>query len=925
MDWKPDPAGLSQLIQLLKDAMSPNNVVRQQVQQQLSAFMNNPDYNNYLAYIFTFMTDVDAAVRANGGLQLKNNVRNHYQSFPPPTREYITACAFQALTDAQDIVKATAGTILTTIVSNDASQLSQILPKLMELIENPDIRIVEGAFGALAKICEDSARTLHEDPGNALYVILPKFISFFASPSIKVRVAAINCVNQFVLLKSEALMNNMETYVNALYQRTSDQSEDVRKAICAALVMILEVRSDILMAQLPNVIEFMLYCTREGEEEVALEACEFWLAFAEQDELQPYLQPYLPKLIPVLLKGMVYSEEDIAILDVGEDANVPDRDQDIRPQHYKAKTHKLDFTTDPANPAVTNSNAPNSNSNANPSGSNPEEEDDEDDFDDEEDDDDVYGEWNLRKCSAAALDVLATVFGNSLLEVLLPLLKEELFHAEWERRECGILALGAIAEGCIQGMEPHLPTLVPHLTNTLNDAKPLVRSITCWTLGRYSRWIVHPPANQGMDLATHKKQYFEPLVLGLLKMILDNNKRVQEAACSAFATLEEEAQTELVPYLLPVLQALSHAFTKYQHKNLLILYDAVGTLADSVGQALNTEEYINIIMPPLIQKWRDLPDDSRDLFPLLECLSSIATALGHGFLRFAPPVWQRCLNLVHSNLQRWQLKVQYPDQYELDQDFRDFMIVALDLLSGVAQGLNTAVEPLVGGSNPPLLPMLAICMKDPVAEVRQSAYALLGDLAISAFPHIKPHLHAFLPELVTQIDPNTEPVNLSVCNNAAWAAGEIALQYGSEMAPFVNPLLQRLIPLLTSQSTIARTLVENAAITIGRLGVVCPEVVAPHLGTIAMPWCVALSRIRDNLEKESAFLGFCKMIEANPTGLIKDFVYFCDAVLRWERTSPELNEYFRKLLTGYKGMMGEQWGPYVATFPERIREGLQQR
>lgn len=51
------------------------------------------------------------------------------------------------------------------------------------------------------------------------------------------------------------------------------------------------------------------------------------------------------------------------------------------------------------------------------------------------------------KCSAAALDVLANVFKDDLLPVLLPILKETLFHADWEIKESGILALGAIAEG----------------------------------------------------------------------------------------------------------------------------------------------------------------------------------------------------------------------------------------------------------------------------------------------------------------------------------------------------------------------------------------------------------------------------------------------------------------------------------------------
>ena len=50
----------------------------------------------------------------------------------------------------------------------------------------------------------------------------------------------------------------------------------------------------------------------------------------------------------------------------------------------------------------------------------------------------------------------------------------------------------------------------------------------------------------------------------LLKRILDGNKRVQEAACSAFATLEEEACTELVPYLGFILETLVYAFGKYQ-------------------------------------------------------------------------------------------------------------------------------------------------------------------------------------------------------------------------------------------------------------------------------------------------------------------------------------------------------------------------
>ncbi len=82
----------------------------------------------------------------------------------------------------------------------------------------------------------------------------------------------------------------------------------------------------------------------------------------------------------------------------------------------------------------------------------------------------------------------------------------------------------------------------------------------------------------------------------------------------------------------------------------MILYDAIGTLADSVGHHLNKQEFIELLMPPLIQKWNELKDEDKDLFPLLECLSSVATALHSGFLPYAEPVFQRCVSLVEKTL-----------------------------------------------------------------------------------------------------------------------------------------------------------------------------------------------------------------------------------------------------------------------------------
>lgn len=481
----------------------------------------------------------------------------------------------------------------------------------------------------------------------------------------------------------------------------------------------------------------MLLRTQDQDESVALEASEFWLTLADQPICKEVLAPHMAKLVPVLINGMRYSEIDIILLkgDVEEDEMIPDREEDIKPRFHRARTHGAKQGQE-------------------------HEADSEDEDDDGLDDENSLSEWNLRKCSAAALDVLANVFREECLPIVLPILKETLFHPTWEIKESGILALGAIAEGCMSGMIPHLPELIPFLIQCLSDKKALVRSITCWTLSRYAHWVVSQP----------HEQYLKPLMEELLKRILDANKRVQEAACSAFATLEEEACTELVPYLGFILKTLVFAFSKYQHKNLLILYDAVGTLADSVGHHLNKPEYINILMPPLIEKWNLLQDDDKDLFPLLECLSSIATALQSGFLPYCEPVYRRCISLIQQTLN--QDIVNNSNTGRFEQPDKERMIVALDLLSGLAEGLDKHIETLVVNSN--IMQLLYQCMQDCMPEVRQSSFALLGDLTKACFQHVAPFMQDFFPILGQNLNPDF----ISVCNNATWAIGEIAMKLG---------------------------------------------------------------------------------------------------------------------------------------------------
>jgi transportin-1 len=111
-----------------------------------------------------------------------------------------------------------------------------------------------------------------------------------------------------------------------------------------------------------------------------------------------------------------------------------------------------------------------------------------------------------------------------------------------------------------------------------------------------------------------------PILEGLLRLCLDKNKEVQKSGCSALVTIEEDAKEALIPFLDPIIATLSKAFLLYQRKNLLILYDTIGTLAEAVGNALNQPKYIGTIMPLLLQKYDQCEDDNFDLFSILEVI-----------------------------------------------------------------------------------------------------------------------------------------------------------------------------------------------------------------------------------------------------------------------------------------------------------------
>ncbi|KAL8779958.1 MAG: hypothetical protein Q9194_001177 [Teloschistes cf. exilis] len=877
MAWRPEQGSMQQLVGYLKDALSGHDQNAQRyATMMLGQAKSSPATANYLAYILSdgpIFQDLGLSpadnilVRSSAAINLKNTIRAHCKAFPQSNMIYIRSAVLSTLQDPVSQIRNFAGSVLSEIVQKGGILAwPELLPELLALAGNDSSSVTndaqEGAMSALAKICEDNKQSLEKDyhGQRPLTIILPKLLDITSSPSAKVRAFALASINAFLPQLSQAVGNSLDSILARLFHLADDPSDSVRRNVCRSFTQIVDVAPDKVRPHMGGLVDFFVLQQRNTDDpDLALEAAEFWLSVSENQHLCPSLAPFLGQIVPVLLESMVYDEEDILRLEGdADDADQEDRAEDLKPQFATSKTPR----------SITNGHAGmNGDFVQSVSSSQPHNDDDLSEGEIEDGDDtaaaNVEDRWNLRKCSAAALDVLASNFHGAVFAVTLPYLTENLRHRDWQNREAAVLAIGAVADGCMDAVTPHLSDLVPYLLSLLEDKEPVIRLITCWALGRYSSWASH------LQDPGDKKRYFEPMMEGILNKMLDRNKRVQEAAASAFANLEEKATKCLEPYCGPIVRQFVECFAKYKDRNMFILYDCVQTLAEHVGPALKEQALIDTLMPAIIQRWSKVSDQSQEIFPLLECLSYVATALGSDFAPFAGPVFARCIRIIHQSLEQYVMSI---NNEAFDKPNKDFLVTSLDMLSAIIQALGSRQSgELVETSQPRFFDLLLFCMEDPSNDVRQSSYALLGDCAVNVFHQLHPFLPALIPVLIEQLDLDNmkgEDIDqgFSVINNACWSCGEIAMRESSGMGPHVEHLYQRLLGII-SNPEVPTSVNENAVIALGRLGVDCPETLAPHLEEFAKPFLRIIGPVEYTDEKADALLGFNRIVERNPQSM----------------------------------------------------------
>lgn len=184
-------------------------------------------------FVLTKLVSEDEPTRSLSGLILKNNIKTHYNNLVPSVSNFIKQECLQAVGDPSPLIRATVGILITTIASKgELTTWPELLPALCGMLDSQDYNVCEGAFGALQKICEDSAEALDADSANRpLDILIPKFLQFFSHSSSKIRSYAIGCVNQFIIQRSQALMYHIDSFLSVSLLQYGRKSEAIDENI----------------------------------------------------------------------------------------------------------------------------------------------------------------------------------------------------------------------------------------------------------------------------------------------------------------------------------------------------------------------------------------------------------------------------------------------------------------------------------------------------------------------------------------------------------------------------------------------------------------------------------------------------------------------------------------------------------------------
>eukprot|EP01129_Flabellula_baltica_P011767 TRINITY_DN5202_c0_g1_i1.p1 TRINITY_DN5202_c0_g1~~TRINITY_DN5202_c0_g1_i1.p1 ORF type:complete len:862 (+),score=166.99 TRINITY_DN5202_c0_g1_i1:45-2630(+) len=854
---------ISVVIDAIRNTQSESSSVIENVMNFFEEAQRNPSYPHVLTDILVNHKNEQEFVRLSAAISLKNWVKSNKENVNMELYSSMFQNAVQLLGDEVPSVRKMIGGVISELIGvlvlrEQKGTIVESIKYMCSLLDSSN-EVVDGVLNALSLVSEDHTLTLSlEEQGTESVTdfLLPKMVNLWTSQHDWIRLYALKIVFSFFFALPNFMRNNMEAFINGLLQLSQDPVEKIRHKAVGSFCLIADIDLHVLVVRFEDIVELMLQATSSDDPKLAQDGCEFWQVASKYDYIcEHMLSKYLPRIISALLTRMVFTDEILQDMNISyNDINTPEDATQI--DYYYQEFDEMFSTSD--------------------------------------------FQWNVRKRAGEALDYLSLTYNDAILQYIFPFLQAGLQNEEWRIKEATVLAVGILSQ--VDGMEQHLNELVPFLIPLLQDHEPLIRSIVCWTLSKYSLWIFRVG---GEDL-------FNPFFQGILNLMQDVVRRVRSSACASIGIICDCLESDIVNFAGVLLQAFDYGLKNYSESSLKRLYEAISSFAEAVGgEEMRKPEYTEIIQF-LIFKWKNTSiENTSDISPIFSVIESIALVLKDDFIPYSMEIYNRCVYLVEEGLKA----LTFDDQnYDIE-----YLICPLELLSGLIEALSSSSDALIGKSN--LIPMLTELVKYNIPDLTHAIFALVGDLARNCYARLDPFAEYFLSHLVQQGIENQ--FKEGIFKNACWAISEISLNIGDRIEPFIEPIMKKFINLLIFDTS-DEALMKNLSVCLCRILINYASTLT--LFTDYMEGVILyLCQVSQTYELETSLMGVIALCNEAPEKMSHYFAILCKLILITNSQNPELNEQIGQLLHSYKGYFGENWGSVYDKLPEDYRMALHHR
>ena len=763
----------------------------------LSANVSSSSYVLTVLHVFSrgnlyngSQIDFSVDLRRLAGFVLKNYVFcGHTIQIFERLQSYIKPELLLALRDPYEDIQKTSAILLAKIASSFIfAYWSDILISLVSNLtaEPSSIDAIRGSIMALEGILEDCPEKICMEV-SILCTILQTLLLYCGHSLENIQLSSIRGFNT-LLYHIHCAKDNAETslldilvsnYLNRLLSLTksNETKHKVRKEAIYGFTILCTMHTKAVgLDKLHYIMEVStLIILHSVDVDTIMECCEFFVAILERSALIyehriKIFSPFLANLIPALISRMIYTEEQL----LGERTNTIDNFSFTQQNDSQSNHEKLFLCH-------------------------------------RSEDENSVTKWTLRQQSASALDFIASELGEeAILQHALPVIEISMNSKNVWIVESGLLALGALSNGCPEGMMMYLPSVLPLLTDYISHETVEIRSVTCWVLSKYCEWFCKYGGKKNIESTLLH------LCSSLCIAMLDHDEKVQEAACSALSTilstLDSEAQVILEPFLDIILQHVEKAGEIYGDKNSLILCDTVAVITNSFGTLVNSVSFTSFCMPFLMRKLHEY-DHNLDplLIVILETFTSIAHVRTLNVDCIAAELFQRSMDMTESTLSRLRnekfessaIASNIQDlAFQFTSEEEEFIICGTNMFEGLCVALGAQFKNLMNDlSYRSFQNVLNYCLASANPEVSMATFGLIGALCDQSYEFF---VVPILPAILNSIMNNLHIDNPRTFHNATWLMGVISTKIADPS------LLLPLIPKYKSNMFAALRMVKHS-------------------------------------------------------------------------------------------------------------------